>query len=117
VRGPFFPPFVIILIQYVVDDGSTGIIWVSFLSLWVVFDFQFLWELRCLVSLLLYSFFLFILLSNPLTRYPHSQRIFVLHGHTTTIRAVRVLPNRPIAITGSRGERSDSFPISLSSNF
>ena len=32
-----------------------------------------------MVSLLLYSFFPFILLSNSLTRYPHSQRIFVLH--------------------------------------
>jgi hypothetical protein len=25
VRGPFFPPFVVIFIWYVVDDGSTGI--------------------------------------------------------------------------------------------
>ncbi|PPR00534.1 hypothetical protein CVT24_005508 [Panaeolus cyanescens] len=28
--------------------------------------------------------------------------IYVLHGHTSTIRSLRVLDNRPIAITGSR---------------
>lgn len=28
--------------------------------------------------------------------------IYALHGHTSTIRSLRVLHNRPIAVTGSR---------------
>ena len=28
--------------------------------------------------------------------------IYVLHGHTSTIRSLRVLHNRPIAVSGSR---------------
>ena len=31
-----------------------------------------------------------------------SQCIYALHGHTATIRSLRVLHNRPIAVTGSR---------------
>ena len=32
----------------------------------------------------------------------YRQCIYVLHGHTSTIRSLRVLHNRPIAVSGSR---------------
>ena len=33
---------------------------------------------------------------------PYSHCIYILRGHTATIRCARVLHNRPIAVTGSR---------------
>jgi len=76
---------------------------------------SFLWHIRIrrafcaalLTSLHFYVLFVSLFFFSSL-RYPpakpltYSQCIYVLHGHTATIRAIRVLPNRPIAITGSR---------------
>ncbi|KIM39511.1 hypothetical protein M413DRAFT_447003 [Hebeloma cylindrosporum] len=41
------------------------------------------------------------------------QCIYVLHGHTATIRAIRLLPNRPIAITGSRDSTLRVWDVQL----
>ena len=49
--------------------------------------------------LLLFKPFLPSLTNHPL---PPRQCIYILQGHTSTIRCIRVLHNRPIAISGSR---------------
>ena len=88
---------------------------VSFLTICESFLQFILWGFLCFVSMLLLSFFSYYTfqptnavlvqsmnLRPPWTRHHHSR-----HPH----------PNCPIAITGSRGERSDNSSASRSLNF
>jgi WD40 repeat protein len=55
-------------------------------------------------KLLLLSFLFLLYIHCPSDGYYLLYRhcIYVLHGHTSTIRSLRVLHNRPIAVSGSR---------------
>ena len=49
-----------------------------------------------------FFFFLSLYFPSKIVRNTHRYCIYVLHGHTSTIRSLRVLHNRPIAVSGSR---------------